>query len=591
MERITYRITLDAYKNGIQRTLQGFETGDNVSRRLAINLVSGGDTFEIAQDVIAMIYVHNGSVPSINACEIVDNTIIYDVLPITEEGIFEMQVKLIEVGINGAQKVLVAPKFAVEVTESGTGDNVATGTTTFTALENALAKAEAVYNSRIIGVEIGDDCIFKVMYADGTVYENDYLKEALYNGNALLSESFAHGNTGIREGENTDNAKYYSNVSKSASEDAKIVSDEARVLLNEAMLQTTFTAFKVDFESGELTYMSANYNFDVNEETGNLEADPEGGYNPEELVGTVVDEFIDKKSEEIDEKFTVNENKNAEQDKKLAECENKIAAQDSKLAECENKIVQLSNPNLLINGDFQVNQRGTTQYQCTDYANRVYTVDRWSLLGGSVNNPIKATVNNDGSITITTMETGGYINYLFEKILPSDNYTLSFKVKNVINAGYYVEGLHKTKQTIQTDLVVDTVNGTPTKVVFAIEPNGSITLEWVKLEQGSVATPFIPRLYAEELALCKRYYQQKYINYYYYATTGTSKIYISFDTPIREMRVSPTVTLIGEVSIAFGKTGDTIGSSSVHGDYIYISNTTTTALLCGATYHFDAEIY
>lgn len=35
---------------------------------------------------------------------------------------------------------------------------------------------------------------------------------------------------------------------------------------------------------------------------------------------------------------------------------------------------------------------------------------------------------------------------------------------------------------------------------------GTVTIEWIKLEIGSQATPFVPRLYAEELALCQRYF-------------------------------------------------------------------------------------
>ena len=101
--------------------------------------------------------------------------------------------------VNGAKSVLVSPKFAVEVFESGTNDESAEQTATFTSLENAIAKANGVYDSRLLRIEITDDCRFKAYYADGSVYENDYLYEALYNGNALLSESYAHGNTGIRE--------------------------------------------------------------------------------------------------------------------------------------------------------------------------------------------------------------------------------------------------------------------------------------------------------------------------------------------------------------------------------------------------------
>lgn len=40
----------------------------------------------------------------------------------------------------------------------------------------------------------------------------------------------------------------------------------------------------------------------------------------------------------------------------------------------------------------------------------------------------------------------------------------------------------------------------------------SLELNYVKLELGSYATPFVPHLYGEELALCQRYYQVRTTN-------------------------------------------------------------------------------
>ena len=304
MERINYRITLDAHKNGIQRTLQGFETADTMARRISINLTSGGDTYEIPFDhVTAVMYVTTPSAaePSIEACTIEDNTVIYDVLPIAEEGITEMQLKLIKTSMEGAKGVLISPRFAVEITESNTSDNGATQTPTFTALENALAKAQAVYDSRVIGVEINEDCTFRVLYADGAAYESDVLRELLYDGNVHLAESWAKGSTGVRSGEDTNNSMYFSNVSRSAAEDAEMINEDARELLNEAIKHTTFTSFLVDFENGNLNYMSPNSNFNINENNGDLEYTLPNNYDPETLIGEVVDEYVKEQSEKLDE--------------------------------------------------------------------------------------------------------------------------------------------------------------------------------------------------------------------------------------------------------------------------------------------------
>lgn len=303
MERITYRITLDTYKTGIQRTLRGFETADNMSRRISIGLVAGSDTYEIPLDhVTAVMYVTapNATEPSIHECVIEDNTIVYDMLPITTEGIAEMQVKLIETSWNGARSVLVSPKFVLEITESGTDDSGAEQTGTFTALEDALARATEVYDKRLLRVEIDADCTFRVFYADGTTYENEYLKEALYNGNALVAESFAIGGTGTRAGEDTDNAKYYKNVAQSVFENCRAVNEDCHEVLAEVAEKTVFTTFSVNFDTGHLNYLSQNHSFKVDETTGNLVATSEVETDAE----TLVNNFIESKSAEIDARLS-----------------------------------------------------------------------------------------------------------------------------------------------------------------------------------------------------------------------------------------------------------------------------------------------
>ena len=296
MERITYRITLDAHKNGIQRTLQGFETADNMARRIAVNLVANGDTYEIPSgNVVALMYVTtpDATEPSINECTIDGNTIVYDVLPITKEGITEMQLKLIETSVSGAKSVIMSPRFAVEVLESGAKDDDAEQTATFTALENAVARANGVYEGRLIRIVIDDDCTFRALYADGTMYENDALKDAMHGGNAILAESWAVGGTGTREGENTNNSKYYSDVSKSAASEANKAEDDIRELVDEAQMYSTFTVFDVDYETGELKYLSRNYGFDIDEGTGELMVDGGDAYSPNEIVAEEVNKRIE----------------------------------------------------------------------------------------------------------------------------------------------------------------------------------------------------------------------------------------------------------------------------------------------------------
>ena len=294
MERIIYRRTLDVHKNGVQFMLQGFETADNMSRVIEISLMANGDAIDFPlEKIMAMMYVTtpDAEAVSINKCTIKDNKVVFDVLPIVVEGITTMQLKLIETSVDGATSVLCSPKFAVEVTKSDMDESAAEQTTTFTALEDAVATAKATYDERLIKVEVDEKLIFRAFYADGTIYETDAIKEALYHGNALLSKSYAVGETGVREEEATDNSKYYSNVSRSSSAEARADGDYATDLLMEVRKHGVYTSFNMDFETGELIYASPSYDFKVDEESGELQAIGKD-YNVQEVLESMVAENI-----------------------------------------------------------------------------------------------------------------------------------------------------------------------------------------------------------------------------------------------------------------------------------------------------------
>ena len=301
MERITYRKTLDVHKSGVQFLLQGFETADNMSRVIEISLMASGDAIDFPLErIVAMMYVTTpgATEPSINECTIKDNKVVYDVLPIVTEGITTMQLKLIETGPDGATFVLASPKFSVEVTKSDADDEKAEKTTTFTALEEAMAKAKIAYDERFLRMELSSDCIFRAFYADGTTYETDVLKKLFLNGNVLLSESFAHGGTGVRAGEDTDNSKYYSSVSKSEALSAKNMAENSEDILEKVKLHGVYTAFSVNFETGEVEYVSPSFKFVVNLDTGNLDAIGQT-YTFYDEVGRVVEEWLGKRGVQL----------------------------------------------------------------------------------------------------------------------------------------------------------------------------------------------------------------------------------------------------------------------------------------------------
>lgn len=213
----------------------------------------------------------------------------------------------------------------------------------------------------------------------------------------------------------------------------------------------------------------------------------------------------------------------------------------------------VSNPNLLINGDFKVNQRGNTTY--TEAGK--YTVDRWKLLSGTVD------VAENGIVLNGT---------IIQKLEHSPN----APVVASSNAGsiFYENGA----VTISTT--------TPTLISFA------------KLEVGTTATPFSPRTYAEELTLCQRYYQK--IRLHSAGTPNSSTtIYALINLPV-SLRTKPSLTEMVAPAIrgnGISTTATSIVLNNVFDNGIYllfystelVTNVTFTIL--NGTISLDAEIY
>lgn len=167
-------------------------------------------------------------------------------------------------------------------------------------------------------------------------------------------------------------------------------------------------------------------------------------------------------------------------------------------------------PNLLINGDFQVWQRGDSVSVAT--SQKGYTADRWLLQNNRTDVPITAYRIYDGSENPT-------IQQYYE------SYGSGISALTVSSARFlYLMDIEEAKKYEGKTVVLSyslnkeiTVNEPYTfTITEADKTNGYVqcfyrlmnigeVLNWVKLEVGLIATPLVPRLYAEELLLCQRY--------------------------------------------------------------------------------------
>lgn len=142
-----------------------------------------------------------------------------------------------------------------------------------------------------------------------------------------------------------------------------------------------------------------------------------------------------------------------------------------------------------INGNFLVNQRvksGTVTLTAGAYGH-----DRWKA-GAS---GCTYTFATSGNITTITITAGSLIQVIEGTSLFSGTYTLSWTgtAQGKIGSGSYgASGITGTAEG-GTNLNIEFNTGTLSKVQF---------------NAGTAALPFQPRSFAEELALCQRYYQR-----------------------------------------------------------------------------------
>lgn len=181
----------------------------------------------------------------------------------------------------------------------------------------------------------------------------------------------------------------------------------------------------------------------------------------------------------------------------------------------------LSNPNLLINPDFRVNQRGQAEYTSG------YTVDRWYSPGKCSAAPISGGVKLTSTVTASSTTHAFWQDFEFP--LPPGKYTLSLKaadvtgvwaarIRTVTAAGDYVDSYYTPR--LQAGINSVTVDLSDSEYISAVsvgfnkgtEAGNSLKLAWAKLESGSLATPFVPPDPATELAKCQRYYQMRTTN-------------------------------------------------------------------------------
>ena len=195
---------------------------------------------------------------------------------------------------------------------------------------------------------------------------------------------------------------------------------------------------------------------------------------------------------------------------------------------------KISNPNLLINPDFKINQRGQESYTIGGFE---YTVDRWRI------SSCKVSVSDNGLTIQDVGSSGSWMTQKFEKELEGV-FTLSVKVSSISGK---VNLANSEKSVIITSVGIYSVTlSNLSEFNMFIETGTSVTFEWAKLEKGSIATPFVAPDPADELAKCKRYASLLSLDSLMCLDNGTF-CYVQNYTDI-SMRTNPTIKILSKKS-------------------------------------------
>jgi hypothetical protein len=191
--------------------------------------------------------------------------------------------------------------------------------------------------------------------------------------------------------------------------------------------------------------------------------------------------------------------------------------------------------NVLINGEFRINQRGYTS--ASNLASGSYGFDRWKST--FTNTTLTFTSAPQGQIV--TINSGGSVEQVIEREnVSAGTYVLSWTgtaTGRVYNTG-------ATPPSYAASPIVVTLDGLANVEVEFTASGGTRTLWKPQLEQNFQPTPFEQRLFGVELALCQRYYYRITGNTNArFAIAGNGSLQNSFPTTFlkQTMRTQPTI--------------------------------------------------
>ena len=219
------------------------------------------------------------------------------------------------------------------------------------------------------------------------------------------------------------------------------------------------------------------------------------------------------------------------------------------------KLSVLSNPNLLIDGGFQVWEDGT------EFVNifQNYSATMWSV---SYSNNKGSTnvlkINPKGGLRAITTKIASEIRYIVYNInYLSDCFdqqvTLSYKARKLTSTTRVVSAGYILPQSTEFEEYKITFNLSQSSVLqiscaFGLDNVGDgVEIEWIKLEKGKIATPFVKESYADVLRKTQYYFQKMPMAHMQFRAVNYGPSFFDFYFTFPKMRIAPS-TNFGKIA-------------------------------------------
>lgn len=218
-----------------------------------------------------------------------------------------------------------------------------------------------------------------------------------------------------------------------------------------------------------------------------------------------------------------------------------------------NSYNQVGNPNLGTNTNFSnpINQRGAASY--TGDSTSPYCIDRWRISNGTTY-----------TVGTYTLSAANYANRACGMWQANEIGAHQLSIGDDVTVSIYANGkLHTpTMKVIDRDLydafanvpasydcddfeiVLCTYAKDNTMYNLGIYPKKPLTVNYIKWEKGSIATPYVPKGYGAELAECLRYFQRVHADWRIYPTLK-DMLYRFSQSTLQVMRIKPTISAHG----------------------------------------------